>query len=283
MSTSAAYPPPPPYYKLYKNAKSGPPPPPPLPKGTTYTLYGATYTVRRKIKLHLYCLGFYSHVECCEKTCFEMFQTDDVLPSLEEQGVRQLYPKGSDIGLCIDFSVVFSFCCCWTLCFVYFGTMVDYKKELRTLNRDLQLNFLELADVLVERPSQYVQRIEEISTIFKNMHHLLNCLRPLQVCMLPTQVENASCFLSSLLLVLYVDWSSGSGDIDSSSRTSNRTTQTSHRGHQNVCAQHSTISDLNCRPCHGGWWTMIVLFLSLLRRRNEAQRMLKEAMEMLDS
>ncbi|KMZ67212.1 putative Mediator of RNA polymerase II transcription subunit [Zostera marina] len=123
MSTSAAYPPPPPFYKLYKDAKSGPDPPPPLPKGATYTLFGATYT------------------------------TDDVLPSLEEQGVRQLYPKDSNI---------------------------DYKKELRALNRDLQLNFLELADVLVERPSQYAQRIEEISTIFKNMHHLLNCLRPLQ-------------------------------------------------------------------------------------------------------
>lgn len=58
---------------------------------------------------------------------------------------------------------------------------VDYKKELRSLNRELQLHILELADVLVERPSQYAKRIGEISSIFKNLHHLLNSLRPHQV------------------------------------------------------------------------------------------------------
>lgn len=56
----------------------------------------------------------------------------------------------------------------------------DFKKELRTLNRELQLHILELADVLVERPSQYARRVEDISLIFKNLHHLLNSLRPHQ-------------------------------------------------------------------------------------------------------
>uniref|UniRef100_A0A0E0H715 Mediator of RNA polymerase II transcription subunit 7 n=1 Tax=Oryza nivara TaxID=4536 RepID=A0A0E0H715_ORYNI len=79
--------------------------------------------------------------------------TDVVLPSLEDQGVRQLYPKSPDI---------------------------DFKKELRTLNRELQLHILELADILVERPSQYARRVEDISLIFKNLHHLLNSLRPHQ-------------------------------------------------------------------------------------------------------
>jgi mediator of RNA polymerase II transcription subunit 7 len=58
---------------------------------------------------------------------------------------------------------------------------LDYKKELRSLNRELQLHILELADVLVDRPSQYAKRIGEISSIFKNLHHLLNSLRPHQV------------------------------------------------------------------------------------------------------
>ncbi|BBH09114.1 Mediator complex, subunit Med7 [Prunus dulcis] len=79
--------------------------------------------------------------------------TDDILPSLEDQGVRQLYPKGPNI---------------------------DFKKELRSLNRELQLHILELADILVERPSQYARRVEDISLIFKNLHHLLNSLRPHQ-------------------------------------------------------------------------------------------------------
>ncbi|CAH9125421.1 unnamed protein product [Cuscuta epithymum] len=124
MST-ATYPPPPPFYKLYKgylkDSKSAPEPPPPI-EGT-YVLYGCNYT------------------------------TEDVLPSLEDQGVRQLYPKGPNI---------------------------DFKKELRSLNRELQLHILELADILVERPSQYARRVEEISLIFKNLHHLLNSLRPHQ-------------------------------------------------------------------------------------------------------
>ncbi|XP_073132347.1 mediator of RNA polymerase II transcription subunit 7a-like isoform X1 [Henckelia pumila] len=122
---TAMYPPPPPFYKLYKDYSqdpdSAPSPPPPI-QGP-YVLYGASYT------------------------------TDDVLPGLEEQGVRQLYPKGPNI---------------------------DFKKELKSLNRELQLHFLELADVLVERPSQYARRVEDISLIFKNLHHLLNSLRPHQ-------------------------------------------------------------------------------------------------------
>lgn len=69
MST-ATYPPPPPFYRLYKdylqNPKSAPEPPPPI-EGT-YVLFGSNYT------------------------------TDDVLPNLEEQGVRQLYPKGPNVG-----------------------------------------------------------------------------------------------------------------------------------------------------------------------------------------
>ncbi|XP_042509722.1 mediator of RNA polymerase II transcription subunit 7a-like [Macadamia integrifolia] len=125
MAATATYPPPPPYYKLYKDylqdPKSAPEPPPPI-QGT-YVLFGGSYT------------------------------TEDVLPNLEDQGVRQLFPKGPNI---------------------------DFKKELKSLNRELQLHLLELADVLVERPSQYARRVEDISLIFKNLHHLLNSLRPHQ-------------------------------------------------------------------------------------------------------
>ncbi|KAI3810652.1 hypothetical protein L1987_20274 [Smallanthus sonchifolius] len=125
MATTT-YPPSPPYYKLYKDYEqdpsSAPEPPPPI-QGT-YLLYGSSYT------------------------------TDDVLPSLEDEGVRQLYPKDPNL---------------------------DFKKELRSLNKDLQLHILEIADVLIERPSQYARRVEDISLIFQNLHHLLNSLRPHQV------------------------------------------------------------------------------------------------------
>ncbi|KAI8558805.1 hypothetical protein RHMOL_Rhmol04G0125300 [Rhododendron molle] len=281
MAATATYPPPPPYYKLYKdyiqNPNSAPEPPPPI-EGT-YVLFGANYT------------------------------TDDVLPSLEEQGVRHLYPTGPNIG---DRFTIPTWEALTTLCRqahlqllpipfpgrrtggqtriakraandhatssqqqqsrgvacrrkrllaahrretrsrtwidgmtgtnvseksttsnqnavnqLYFARpknvqempteeatptdlppqiaampptaneiekptarahtgrtasahRCDFKNELRSLNRELQLHILELADVLVERPSQYARRVEDISLIFKNLHHLLNSLRPHQ-------------------------------------------------------------------------------------------------------
>jgi hypothetical protein len=36
-------------------------------------------------------------------------------------------------------------------------------------------------DVLADRPSQYARKVEDIGLILKNMHHLLNLLRPHQV------------------------------------------------------------------------------------------------------
>ncbi|KAG2575820.1 mediator of RNA polymerase II transcription subunit 7a-like [Panicum virgatum] len=91
-------------------------------------------------------------------------EINEVLPSLES---RQLYPKGPNI---------------------------DFKKQLRTLNRELQLHILELADILVERPSQYARRVEDISLIFQNLNHLLKSLRPHQaratlIHMLESQIQ----------------------------------------------------------------------------------------------
>ncbi|KAJ1273304.1 hypothetical protein BS78_06G269800 [Paspalum vaginatum] len=139
MATSSAYPPPPPFYRLYKDYEQDPSsaPEPPLPIDGEYMVYGQKHT------------------------------TDEVLPSLEKDGVRQLCPEGPNI---------------------------DFKKELRTLNRELQLHILELADILVERPSQYARRVDDITIIFKNLHHLLNSLRPHQaratlIHMLESQIQ----------------------------------------------------------------------------------------------
>ncbi|KAK4391898.1 Mediator of RNA polymerase II transcription subunita [Sesamum angolense] len=188
---TATYPPPPPYYRLYKeylkDPDSAPAPPPPI-EGP-YVLYGANYTVEYVVHLsganHAYAKSISTVLSTKDqlnpKVYFDLafharnsqhqhlntnpmyhsclnyleleFVTDDVLPGLEEQGVRQLYPKGPNI---------------------------DFKKELTALNRELQLHLLELADVLVERPSQYARRVEDISLIFKNLHHVLNSLRPHQ-------------------------------------------------------------------------------------------------------
>eukprot|EP00245_Coleochaete_scutata_P014393 TRINITY_DN6114_c0_g2_i1.p1 TRINITY_DN6114_c0_g2~~TRINITY_DN6114_c0_g2_i1.p1 ORF type:complete len:194 (+),score=51.23 TRINITY_DN6114_c0_g2_i1:126-707(+) len=125
MESAAAYPPPPPYYKLYSKygepGSNAPDPPPPI-EGV-YQMYGQSYT------------------------------TEDKLPSLEEQGVHQLYPKDANI---------------------------DFKGELSKLNQELHFTVLELVDILIERPSQYARRVEDIAVIMKNIHHLLNAIRPHQ-------------------------------------------------------------------------------------------------------
>lgn len=77
----------------------------------------------------------------------------NVLPSLEEQGIRQIYPKGPDI---------------------------DHKKELRELNHKLQHYYVELSDLLIDRLSLLADRMNEITTIIANINHLLNSLRPRQ-------------------------------------------------------------------------------------------------------
>ncbi|CAI5508040.1 unnamed protein product [Closterium sp. Naga37s-1] len=125
-ATASTYPPPPPYYKLYAaydpHTRTGGPPPPPAVTGE-YVSFGAPYN------------------------------TEDRLPSLEEQGVRQLFPSSKNINT---------------------------RAELKALGRELGLLVLELADVLVERPSQAGRCVEDISLLFTNLHFLLNSLRPHQ-------------------------------------------------------------------------------------------------------
>ncbi|KAI9020217.1 MED7 protein-domain-containing protein [Phycomyces nitens] len=53
-------------------------------------------------------------------------------------------------------------------------------QELKKLNRTLIVQYLGLLDVLVNNPDEFGQRIENISTIFINMHHILNEYRPHQ-------------------------------------------------------------------------------------------------------
>ncbi|KAI7903083.1 mediator complex, subunit Med7 [Cokeromyces recurvatus] len=88
-----------------------------------------------------------------EYTVFDQkWQINDRLPTLEELGVKQLYPESS----------------------------IDRVKELKKLNRSLIVQFLDLLDVLVKKPDEFGVYIENISTIFINMHHILNAYRPHQ-------------------------------------------------------------------------------------------------------
>ncbi|KAG0170933.1 Mediator of RNA polymerase II transcription subunit 7 [Apophysomyces sp. BC1034] len=82
----------------------------------------------------------------------QTWEVHDHLRTLTEQGVPQFFPSGT----------------------------IDSIQELKKLNRALIVQFLDLLKVLVTDPDAFGQRIERISYIFINMHHILNEYRPHQ-------------------------------------------------------------------------------------------------------
>ncbi|KAF2073475.1 hypothetical protein CYY_005223 [Polysphondylium violaceum] len=149
----STFPPPPPFYKLYLNydsdidstattsATTDPstsstlseqqsipniilPLQPPIPpkQGSNYNQFGQTYS------------------------------TVDVLPTLDELDMVQLYPKGD----------------------------IEPISELKKLNRSILFNYLQLLETLIENPSDFKTKVDDISLLFINFHHLLNSYRPHQ-------------------------------------------------------------------------------------------------------
>ena len=56
----------------------------------------------------------------------------------------------------------------------------DLREELKRLNGEVLRRFTSLIENLVEAPSQYERRVEEVTLLFNNLHHLLNAIRPSQ-------------------------------------------------------------------------------------------------------
>ncbi|KAL3130764.1 hypothetical protein ABBQ38_000109 [Trebouxia sp. C0009 RCD-2024] len=57
---------------------------------------------------------------------------------------------------------------------------VDTKQELLQMNRELLFIFRELISALIDQPSSWSQRCTDISSMLRQMQHLLNALRPHQ-------------------------------------------------------------------------------------------------------
>ena len=49
------------------------------------------------------------------------------------------------------------------------------------MNKELLFSFQELLSVLIDQPSSSSKRIADIGALLRQMHHLLNMLRPRQV------------------------------------------------------------------------------------------------------
>ncbi|XP_025087631.1 mediator of RNA polymerase II transcription subunit 7-like [Pomacea canaliculata] len=82
------------------------------------------------------------------------FTADDaIIRPLEASGIRRLYPQA-----------------------------YDHKRELKKLNHSILINFLDLIEILIRSPDspKRVEKLEDLSLLFINMHHLVNEFRPHQ-------------------------------------------------------------------------------------------------------
>jgi len=109
--------------------------------------------------------------------CFgDLYNMNDPLPSLEEQGIQQLYtPPATPTGS---------------------GKHADRALILKRIAKSLLLNFLELVGIMSVNPEQYAEKIQDLRTLFINFHHLLNEYRPHQareslILMMQDQLERS--------------------------------------------------------------------------------------------
>lgn len=135
---AALYPPPPVFYKYFtkenleKFNSDDPPPipelkflsPPEKPQGTHYRGYG------------------------------NIWSFDDVLPTLEELNLRQLYPDSDTNSMKIQL--------------------------LHKLVKALLVQFIELLGILSVNPHEFQDTVENLKVILININHILNSYRPHQ-------------------------------------------------------------------------------------------------------
>ncbi|KAI9873789.1 MAG: Mediator of RNA polymerase II transcription subunit 7 [Pleopsidium flavum] len=114
------------------------------------------------------------------KSFGDQYNINDILPTLASQSIPQLYPTRPSTPTTTSTQASE-----WTF---------DHAHHLRTLSKSLLLNFLELIGTLSINPEQYGRKIEDLRTVFVNMHHLINEYRPHQaretlIGMMEEQVE----------------------------------------------------------------------------------------------
>ena len=137
--------------------------------------------------------------------------TRDFLATLDEQGIRQLYPQTSDNDTSSD----------WTL---------DRGYHLKTLTRSIMLSFLELVGILSLRPAESQRKQEEIKTMYLNALHLINEYRPHQA-------------RESLILRMEDDIETGRREIESVKALKERLEKMIAE-HDGIMAMEDVIDDL---------------------------------------
>ncbi|KAI9376626.1 mediator of RNA polymerase II transcription subunit 7 [Aspergillus egyptiacus] len=96
----------------------------------------------------------------------EVQSLSTALPSLEEQGITQLYPSPPKPGPGESSAQP--------------AQPLNHAYYLLKISKSLLLNFLEFVGILSIAPEQFESKVEDIRNLFINAHHLLNLYRPHQ-------------------------------------------------------------------------------------------------------
>ncbi|KAJ5554744.1 hypothetical protein N7535_007190 [Penicillium sp. DV-2018c] len=96
----------------------------------------------------------------------ELQTLSTTLPSLQEQGIEQLYPEPSPTDAEQDSSQP--------------SPPLNHAYYLLKISKSLLLNFLEFVGILSVAPEQFEAKVEDLRNLFINAHHLLNLYRPHQ-------------------------------------------------------------------------------------------------------
>ncbi|OQE75025.1 hypothetical protein PENNAL_c0074G03251 [Penicillium nalgiovense] len=95
----------------------------------------------------------------------ELQTLSTTLPSLQEQGIEQLYPEPPAVGTEQDSQP---------------SPPLNHAYYLLKISKSLLLNFLEFTGILSVSPEQFESKVEDLRNLFINAHHLLNLYRPHQ-------------------------------------------------------------------------------------------------------
>ncbi|CAG8310307.1 unnamed protein product [Penicillium nalgiovense] len=95
----------------------------------------------------------------------ELQTLSTTLPSLQEQGIEQLYPEPPAAGTEQDSQP---------------SPPLNHAYYLLKISKSLLLNFLEFTGILSVSPEQFESKVEDLRNLFINAHHLLNLYRPHQ-------------------------------------------------------------------------------------------------------
>ncbi|GAB9475270.1 Mediator of RNA polymerase ii transcription subunit [Globisporangium polare] len=165
------FPAPPAFFVLYRDgADQGPPPPEPM--APTYHMFGTPYSTQdavpdllpqegRKLYLGSGASGGDSNSDSAAATASTSGSDSEGSGATPESGEKLSGDEGK-ADLALD------------------ERQIDYKGQMKKINRSLLANFVELVDVLTKRPSMFNEKLDDLEQLFLNMHNLINAFRPHQ-------------------------------------------------------------------------------------------------------